>query len=142
MLFIPIVASIFSLIFAYFLIREIKKAPSGVGKMIEISLAIREGAIAFLKRQYKTAGTVALIIFLILWIVLGFKTGLGFLLGAAASALSGFIGLMISTQANLKVAEAAKGNVRCGSHRCAVQQYRHMAAQPRSALAAIRPVSG
>ncbi len=108
MLFIPIVASIFSLIFAYFLIREIKKAPSGVGKMIEISLAIREGAIAFLKRQYKTAGTVALIIFLILWIVLGFKTGLGFLLGAAASALSGFIGLMISTQANLKVAEAAK----------------------------------
>jgi K(+)-stimulated pyrophosphate-energized sodium pump len=108
MLFIPIIISIFSLIFAYFLTREIKAAPSGIGKMIEISQAIREGATAFLKRQYKTVLILAIILFFVLWLALGFKTGLGFLMGALASALAGYIGMMISTQANLKVATAAK----------------------------------
>ena len=108
MLYLPIIVSIFSLVFAYFLIREIKKAPSGEGKQIEIQKAIKEGAKAFLKRQYKTVAIVAIFIFFILWITLGFKTGLGFLIGAFASGISGFVGMMISTQANLKVAEAAK----------------------------------
>ena len=108
MLFLPIVVSIFSLVFALFLIREVRKAPSGSGKMIEISLAIREGAMAFLKRQYKTVGQVSIFLFFILWGFLGFKTGLGFLLGATASALAGLLGMMVSTQANSKVAEAAK----------------------------------
>ena len=107
-IFIPIIVSIFSLIFAYFLIKEVRKAPSGSGKMIEISLAIREGAMAFLKREYKTVGLVAVFLFFILWLFLGFKTGLGFLIGAIFSALAGLIGMIISTQANLKVAEAAK----------------------------------
>jgi len=108
MLFIPIIISIFSLIFAYFLIKEIKAAPSGTGKMIEISQAIREGALAFLKRQNKTVLILAIIIFFVLWLALGFKTGLGFLIGALASALAGYIGMIISTSANVKVAEAAK----------------------------------
>ncbi len=107
-LFLPIIASAFSLVFAFFLIREVRKAPSGSGKMVEISLAIREGAIAFLKREYKTVGIVAIFLFFILSIFLGFKTGLGFLIGAVASALAGFIGMMVSTQANSKVAEATK----------------------------------
>jgi K(+)-stimulated pyrophosphate-energized sodium pump len=112
MLFIPIFVSIFSLIFAYFLIQEVKRAPSGSGKMIEVSLAIREGAISFLKRQYRTCGWVAGVIFLILWIILGGVTALGFLIGAAASALAGFIGMMVSTQANVKVAEATKDGLK------------------------------
>jgi K(+)-stimulated pyrophosphate-energized sodium pump len=111
-LFLPIVVSIFSLVFAIFLIREVKKAPSGSGKMIEISLAIREGAMAFLKRQYKTVGFVSIFLFFVLWGFLGFKTGLGFLIGAIASALAGFIGMMVSTQANSKVAEAAKSGLK------------------------------
>ncbi len=108
MLFLPIIVSIFSLVFALFLIREVRKAPSGSGKMIEISFAIREGAMVFLKRQFKTVGVVAVFLFFILWGVFNFKTGLGFLIGATASALAGFIGMMVSTQANSKVAEAAK----------------------------------
>ncbi|GAH94946.1 unnamed protein product, partial [marine sediment metagenome] len=76
--------------------------------MIKISLAIHEGAIAFLKREYKAAGIVAIFLFLVLWVTLGFKIGLGFLIGAVASALAGFIGMMVSTGANVKVAEAAK----------------------------------
>jgi len=107
-LFLPIGVSIFSLVFAYFLIREIKKAPSGLGKMIEISSAIQEGAKAFLKRQYRTVGIVAIFLFFILWIALGFKVALGFLLGAIASALAGFIGMIVSTQANVKVAQASQ----------------------------------
>jgi len=107
-LFLPIIVSIFSLVFALFLIREVRKASSGSGKMIEISLAIREGAMVFLKRQYKTVGVVAIFLFFILWSFFNFKTGLGFLIGAAASALAGFIGMMVSTQANSKVAETAK----------------------------------
>jgi len=112
MLFLPIIVSIFSIVFAYFLIGEVKKAPSGSGKQIEISLAIREGAIAFLKREYKTVAIFAILLFFILWLVLGLKTALGFLVGAFFSALAGFIGMMVSTQANLKVAEAAKSGLK------------------------------
>ena len=111
-LFFPIIASLFSLVFAYFLIREVRKAPSGSGKQIEVSLAIREGAIAFLKRQYKTVGLVAVFLFFLLWIAFDFKTGFGFLIGALFSALAGFVGMMVSTQANLKVTEAAKKGLR------------------------------
>ncbi len=108
MLYIPIIVSIFSLVFAFFLIQKIRKSPSGEGKQIEIQKAIREGAVAFLKRQYQTISLIAVIIFFILWLALNFNTGLGFLIGATASGISGFIGMMISTQANVKVAEAAK----------------------------------
>jgi len=111
-LFIPIIVSLFSLVFAAVLIKEVNRAPSGSGKMIEISLAIREGAVAFLKRQFKTVGFVAVFLFFILWGFFNFKTGLGFLVGATASALAGFIGMMVSTRANSKVAEAAKKGVK------------------------------
>ena len=107
MLFIPIIISLFSLAFAYYLIGEVRKAPSGSGKMIEISRAIREGAVSYLKRQFKTVGIVALIIFFILLIALGGKIAFGFLIGVAASSLAGFIGMMVSTQANVKVAQAS-----------------------------------
>jgi len=107
MLIVPIIALI-SLVFAFFLIQTIKRAPSGSGKMIEISHAIREGAVAFLKRQYKTVGLVAVIIFLVLLFFFGIKTAAGFVVGALASAISGIIGMIVSTQANVRVAEAAK----------------------------------
>ncbi|MDD5144627.1 MAG: sodium-translocating pyrophosphatase [Candidatus Pacebacteria bacterium] len=107
MLLIPIIVSIFSLLFSYFLIRDINRAEAGSGKMIEVSQAIREGAMAFLKRQYKTVSIVAAVIFLIL-LFLGLKIALGFLIGAIASAISGFVGMTVSTKANVRVAEAAK----------------------------------
>ncbi|MBS3139951.1 sodium-translocating pyrophosphatase [Candidatus Woesearchaeota archaeon] len=108
MFYIPIIVSVFALVFTVFLAQRIKSAPSGSGKMVAISKYIREGAMAFLKRQYKTVGIVAVILFVLLWILLGFKTGLGFLLGASFSALAGFAGMITSTHANVKVAEAAK----------------------------------
>ena len=116
MLYLPIIVSIFSLVFAYFLIREIRNAPPGSGKMIEISQYIREGAIAFLKRQYKTVGIVAIFLFLVLGFAINFTTGLGFLIGAIASASAGIIGMLVSTRANIKVAEAAKKGLKEALH--------------------------
>ena len=111
MLFIPIVVSVLSLVFAYFLIKEINRASSGSGRMIEISQAIKEGAMAFLKRQYKACGLVAAVIFLILLLFLGSGIAFGFLVGAVASGLAGYLGMVVSTKANVKVAEAAKSGL-------------------------------
>ena len=108
MLLIPVIVSIFSLLFTYFLVKEINKSSSGEGKQVGISSAIKEGARSYMARQYKTIGIVALFLFIVLWLVLGFKTGLGFLVGAAASSLCGFVGMMVSTSTNVKVTEAAK----------------------------------
>ncbi len=111
MLYLPIIISLFVLIFAFFLIKRIQKAPAGSGKMIAVANYIREGAIAYLKRQFRSVGLVAAVLFLLLWILFDFKTGLGFLIGAGFSGLAGFIGMMVSSQTNIRVAEAAKKGV-------------------------------
>ena len=108
MIYIPIIVSLFSLIYASLLIVQVNRSSAGDKKMIEISNAIKEGAEAFLKRQYRTCAVVAIVIFLILWRFLGGHTALGFLVGAIASAISGIIGMMVSTKANVRVAEVAK----------------------------------
>jgi K(+)-stimulated pyrophosphate-energized sodium pump len=108
MLYLPIVSALFTLVFAAFLIRKVQKASAGTGKMIAIANYIREGAISYLKRQFKTVGIVAAVLFLILWLAFDIKTGLGFLIGAFFSGLAGFIGMIISTKANVRVAEVAK----------------------------------
>ena len=108
MLYFPIIVSLLSLIFTFCLIKKIQKSPSGEGKQVGIAAAIKEGAKSYLARQYKTISMVALVLFVILWIIFGFKTGLGFLIGAAASAICGYVGMMVSTTSNVKVTEAAK----------------------------------
>jgi K(+)-stimulated pyrophosphate-energized sodium pump len=112
MFIVPIAVSLLSIVFAYILYREVDKAPRGSGKMVEISRAIREGAMAFLKRQYKACGIVALIIFVLLWPALGPKIAFGFLVGAVASGLAGLLGMLVSTKANVKVAESAKSGLK------------------------------
>jgi K(+)-stimulated pyrophosphate-energized sodium pump len=104
-----ILVSLLSLAFTYFLVRKIQKAPSGEGKQIGISMAIKEGAKSYLARQYKTISIVGAILFVLLWIVFrDFKIPMGFLVGALASGFSGYIGMMVSTSTNVKVTEAAK----------------------------------
>lgn len=112
LLFFPIIVSLFSIVFSYFLIKKINQAPSDTGKMAEISLAIKEGAIAYLKREYKSIAFVAIFLFFALWIFLGFKLGIGFLLGAFFSAVAGYVGMMISTKTNLKVIRAGQNSLK------------------------------
>jgi len=108
MLYIPIIVSILTIAFVSFLIQQIRKQESGDQKMVEIAKAVREGAISYLKRQSKTVGIVSFIIFLILLLAFSASTAVAFLIGAVLSGISGFIGMMVSTTANLKVAQAAK----------------------------------
>ena len=86
------------IIYGLILIFWILKHKEGSDKMKEIAKAIQEGASAFLKRQYKTVAIVAVIIFILLTIFLGWKTGIGFLIGAICSALAGIIGMLISVR--------------------------------------------
>jgi Na+/H+-translocating membrane pyrophosphatase len=81
-LFFPIVVSLFSITFSYFLIRKINQSPSDSGKIAEISLAIKEGAMTYLKREYKTIAFVAIFLFFALCVFLGFRVGAGFFFGA------------------------------------------------------------
>jgi len=106
--FFPIIVSLFAVGFVYYLVMQINKLPVAKDKAIEITRAIQEGATAYLKRQYKTVGVVAAVLFLGIFIFMGWKMAFGFLIGAFLSGLSGFIGMWISTKANTRVAEGAK----------------------------------
>jgi len=89
----------------------LNKKSSGDKKMQEISLAIQEGSKAFLKRQYKTVLVVSVIIFALLVIFFNLSTAISFLIGGAASALAGFLGMTIAVKSNVKTAEAAKNGL-------------------------------
>ncbi|OGZ63703.1 MAG: sodium-translocating pyrophosphatase [Candidatus Staskawiczbacteria bacterium RIFCSPLOWO2_01_FULL_40_39] len=106
--YFPIIVSLFAIAFVFFLITGINKAPVAKDKAIAITQAIQEGAISYLKRQYRTVSIVAIAIAIGLLFFMGWKMALGFLIGAFLSGLSGFIGMLVSTQTNTRVAKAAE----------------------------------
>lgn len=109
MLYFPIIVSLFAIVFVFFLIRQIQKTSSGTQRMQEISQAIREGASAFLKREFKTMIPIFFLIALVLGIIQrSFLAPLIFLIGAGASSLAGFLGMAVSTRANARVTNVAR----------------------------------
>lgn len=106
--FYSILAALAAVAFAFYLAWQTNKFSEGEGKMVEIAEAIKEGAGAFLNRQYKTVAIVAAFVVFILYFTLGLNTALGFLVGAMASAAAGYIGMYVAVRANVRTAEAAK----------------------------------
>jgi K(+)-stimulated pyrophosphate-energized sodium pump len=88
----------------------VAKQPAGSAKMQEISEAIREGAEAFLNREYKTVAVVCVVLAALL-VYLGKWTAIGFVVGTVGSALAGYIGMMVTVKANVRTTEAAKSGL-------------------------------
>lgn len=101
-------ASAVTIVYSIWLISKINKLPAGEEKMQEISRAISEGAQAYLARQNKTITAVAVVLFLILWRALDLGAAVGFAVGALASVLAGYTGMMVAVRSNVRTAQAAK----------------------------------
>ncbi len=103
-------------VFSIIIAGVVRSAPAGDEKMQEIAGAIKAGAVAYLNRQLKSMGIAGIILFLIIGFApaLGWKTAIGFLIGAAASFIAGYIGMRVSVLANVRTAEAAKGGLAQG----------------------------
>jgi len=105
---IAIIVSVIALAYAGYLSFRILRLSSGSPKMQEIASAIKEGAMAYMARQYKTIAIFAVIITIILGYLFGFPIAAGFFFGALLSAVSGYIGMSISVRTNVRTAETAK----------------------------------
>ena len=85
----------------------IKKSPAGTPEMVEISEAIHEGAMAFLKREYTILAGFIAIVFVLLFAFVGPHTAYAFLSGAVCSILAGYTGMKAACHANVRTAQAA-----------------------------------
>ncbi|MBM3942417.1 MAG: sodium-translocating pyrophosphatase [SAR202 cluster bacterium] len=129
------VSGIAAVLFAAWLAHSVLKGDKGTPEMQDIAGRIFEGAMAFLKRQYRTIGLLAIVAAVIIAVLLGilgrtdidgdgsitgadriglgWRTAVAFLVGAFCSALAGFVGMYISVKANLRTAAAAaKGGLK------------------------------
>ncbi|MBI5045553.1 MAG: sodium-translocating pyrophosphatase [Candidatus Niyogibacteria bacterium] len=107
-IYFPILSSLLAILSALVWRARIQKEPSGTEKMKEIAAAIKEGSIAYLKRQYKIVTVVAVILAAMLWFFFGITTAMGFLIGATASGLAGYLGMLTAVSSNSRVTESAR----------------------------------
>ncbi len=106
---IALLSGVIGVAFALLTAQWVLKQPSGTERMRAISDAVREGAQAFLSREYRTVAIAGAVIFLLIIIAgLGIWTAIGFLIGACGSALAGYIGMMVTVRSNVRTAEAAR----------------------------------
>ena len=100
-----------ALIYGLITSRQILSLSPGNEKMKEIAKAIQEGARAYLNRQYITISIVGLIIFVIIWILFGLSSALGFFIGAFFSGAAGYVGMNISVRSNVRTTQAASSSL-------------------------------
>ena len=110
-IYFPVIASLAAVAAAFLIRSKIAGEPSGDEKMQEIGEAIKIGSKAYLKRQYKVVSIVALVVAALLWFFLDYTTALGFLIGASASALAGYFGMLTAVMSNVKVAQSARSGL-------------------------------
>jgi len=108
MLLLAIICAILAIVYGVWSIRWLLAKPEGDETMRAISLAIQEGASAYLRRQYTTIAIVGVVLFAVIYYFIEVYTAVGFAIGAILSGAAGFIGMNISVRANSRTAEAAK----------------------------------
>jgi len=107
LLWVP-AAGVVGLLFAMYLAGKVSKADPGTERMKEIAQAIYEGSMAFLSREYRILAIFVIILFFVIGFALNFATAICYLVGSAASAAAGFIGMKTATKANVRTTNAAR----------------------------------
>ena len=103
-----ILAGLLSIVYGFFTGKNILSSSAGNNKMQEIASAIQVGAKAYLNRQYKTIAIVGVVVLVIISFSFSILVGLGYLIGAALSGIAGYVGMLVSVQANVRTAEASR----------------------------------
>ena len=110
-----ILAAIAALGFAAVNFFSVKKMDEGTDRMKKIAAAIRVGANAFIRYEYKIIAIIAAVVAVLMMVAISWQTGIAFLIGAIMSASAGWIGMKIATYANVRVANAARTTKSMGS---------------------------
>src|SRR3989338_9696915 len=108
-LFVAPVTSIIALVYGLFLTRKILAEPEGEGKLLQIAVAVRDGAMAYLKRQFSIVFPIMVLLALAIAVTpsLGQGIAVTFLIGAIFSAIIGYFGMWIAVRANIRTAKNA-----------------------------------
>ncbi len=114
LLYLIIFSGILAVGYSYLLSGQIMSSSAGNDKMRDIAGAIQIGAKAYLNRQYKTIAIVGLIVLIIVTYFFNFLVGFGYFIGATLSGIAGYIGMLISVQANVRTAEASRKSLQSG----------------------------
>ena len=109
----PLIASVVALLAAGFFYFRVKALPEGTDTMNLIARYVREGAMAFLVREYRVLAFYSVAVFILLYVAFspqgtGFIAGFCFVLGAFLSLFAGFIGMKAATYANVRTSQAAR----------------------------------
>ncbi len=107
-LWFAVSCGVLALVYGLFTARLVLRADAGSDHMQSISSAIQEGAAAYLNRQYRTIAIVGIVILVILGIILSLPVAIGFAIGAILSGATGYLGMFVSTRANVRTTEAAR----------------------------------
>ena len=105
---------ILAVAYSYLLSGQIISASAGNNRMQEIAEAIQIGAKAYLNRQYKTIAIVGFIVLAIVTYFFNYLVGLGYFIGAFLSGVAGYVGMLVSVQANVRTAEASRESLQSG----------------------------
>ena len=113
-LYLIIFAGLLAIVYSYFLSSQILSSSDGNAKMQDIAEAIQIGAKAYLKRQYKTIAIVGVVVLSIVTYFFSPLVGLGYFIGSALSGVAGYVGMLISVEANVRTAQASRNSLQAG----------------------------